>query len=300
MDSDAETRRVVICGGSGAVGQRLAKSLVADGRDVVIVSRSPGGYKGPGRAIAWEELAPSLDGAAGVVNLAGAPVAQRWTKRALKMIERSRVESVEKVVAALRQADRPPQAWVQASAVGYYGDRGDEELAENAPPGEGVLASICQAWEAAAAVEVEGVRQAIVRIGVVFERDAGAWPVLRRLARFGLGGRAGDGRQWVPWIAAEDLTRIFRLALDDERASGVINAASPRIARNADVMRFARAQADMPIGLPAPAWGIRLARKTVGVPDEIALASQRAVPNRLAELGFTFAHPALTPQAISA
>ena len=147
-------------------------------------------------------------------------------------------------------------------------------------------------------MDLPGVRQTVVRIGVVFEARAGAWPVLKRLARFGLGGRAGSGRQWVPWIAADDLIRVFRLALEDDRVSGVLNAVSPGIERNADVMRFARERAGMPLGLPAPAWGIRLGRRVAGVPDEVALFGQRAVPRRLEALGFAFEHPALTPAAV--
>ena len=285
--------RVFIAGGSGALGRPLAASLADDGVEPVTVSRSPGRYVGPGRAVSWDDLQRELSGAAGVVNLTGESVAQRWTRRSIARMTSSRVEATRRVVVALREADRPPPVWVQASAVGIYGDRGEEELDESSPPGEGVLADICRAWEAAADVDVAGVRRVVVRIGVVLQEDAGAWPVLTRLAKLGLGGKAGDGRQFVPWISGEDMTRVFRFCLDDQRVHGVVNAVAPGVVRNAELMAHVRRRVGRSMGVPTPAWGIRVARHVLGVPDEPALASERVVPRRLEAMGFAFREPTL-------
>ena len=273
--------RHVICGGTGAIGRRLAASLEADGRDVTIVGRH-----GP---TTWDELPRVIEAAASVVNLAGKPVGCRWTASNLRAITASRVKTTAAVRRAVEGADRPPRAWVQASAVGLYGSRGDEVLDESEAgeaAGEGVLADVCRAWEA----EATGAR--IARIGVVLQRDAGAWPVLTRLAKIGLGGRAGDGRQWVPWVDVRDAVRALRLLID-RGGAGAFNVCSPGPVRNAELMRQARRAVGARAGLATPAWAIRVARRVAGVPDEPALASLRCVPRRLLDAGFRFDHPTL-------
>ena len=270
--------RHVICGGTGAIGRRLAASLEADGHNVTIVGR-----RGP---TTWDELPRVIEGAASVVNLAGKPVACRWTRVNLREIARSRVETTAAVRRAVEGADRPPRAWVQASAVGFYGSRGDDVLDESEAAGEGVLADICRAWEAEATGAI------VARVGVVLQRDAGAWPVLKRLARLGLGGRAGDGRQWVPWLDVRDAVRALRFVVGHGGA-GAFNVCSPNPVTNAELMRQARRAAGVRVGAATPAWAIRLGRRVAGVPDEPALASLRCVPTRLLEVGFEFAHPAL-------
>lgn len=296
--------RYVLCGGSGAIGSALATSLVNDGQEVIVVSRHPAGYHGPGRAVRWDDLASVLDGAKAVANFAGTPVAVRWNKANRQAIVQSRVESVHALAKALATCARPPAAWVQASAVGIYGDREDEILDDTAgPPAPGsrqenFLAQTCRQWEAAAhETSIEGIRQVIVRIGIVMQADAGAGPVLLRLAKFGLGGRAGDGRQWVPWIDARDMTRLLRFVLDDDRCEGIINAVGPNPATNADLMAAFRQVAGRRLGLPAPAWGLGLGRKLIGLPDEAALASTRVVPRRLESIGFAFEHTSLKETA---
>lgn len=294
-----ERNRVVICGGSGTLGQPLAASLVREGREVVIVSRSPDRYAGPGRAIAWEGLAAECDGAAAVVNLAGKSVACRWSVRNRKEIIASRVRSVTRVADAIKACDRPPAVWVQASAIGVYGDRGDEVLEDDAqPPTSGsrawnFLAGVCTSWESAArACRPAQVRQVILCIGVVLQPDAGAWPTLERLAKLGLGGRAGEGRQFVPWIDSRDMMRLFRFVLDSP-LEGTVNAVGPNPVRNEELMAHARRRVGRRLGLRAPAGALRLGQALIGVPAEPALASCRAVPKRLLDFGFEFQHSEL-------
>jgi uncharacterized protein (TIGR01777 family) len=215
-------------------------------------------------------------------------VARPWTRRTLADIRDSRTGTSARVAEAIRQADRPPAVWIQASAVGYYGDRGDDPLGDDAAPGRGTLSDICRAWEAAA-TPVTGVRQVILRIGVVLQRDAGAWPVLRRLARLGVGGPVGNGQQWVPWIDIRDAITGIETTLN-HRVEGPVNLVSPEPVSNARLMQEVRRSVDRRLGLGTPAFALRLGRRILGLPDEAVLHSQRAVPTKLLQLGMAFTH----------
>jgi hypothetical protein len=295
--------RFILAGGSGLLGQALARLLAAEGADVVVLTRSPGGYRGAGRAVAWDgertgDWAAELEGAAGVVNLSGRNVNTRWTAQAKGQLVLSRVESARAVAEAIRGCRVPPAVWVNASAAGIYGDRGDEVLADDAPPappGADFLGDLCRSWEAAvetAEVPV-GVRKAIVRLGVVFSADGGALPLMRRITKLFVGGRLGSGRQWMPWIHIEDATRAMRHVLASAVGHGTYNVSSPNPARNADLMAQLRRVLHRPPAPPAPAWAARLGGSVLGLPMEPALVSQRMVPRRLLEEGFDFRHPEL-------
>jgi hypothetical protein len=290
---------VLITGAGGLVGRTLAAGLRSEGRALRLVSRRPGALaREPGvEAVRWDGIAleaHALAGAAAVVHLAGEPIfggvptaARRermWTSR----IDSTRC-LVERI-AALPPGERPG-ALVCASAVGYYGDRGEETLTEAAPPGAGFLADLCVAWEAEAARAAEhGVRVVSLRFGVVLSRAGGALPVLARVFRLGLGGRLGSGRQWFSWIQLDDAVALARRAIDEAGLAGAVNAVAPGPVRNADFTRAVARALGRPALVPAPAFAVRLA---LGPLAGELLGSRRVLPARAQSLGHRFACPDL-------
>ncbi len=287
--------RVVLAGGSGFLGQALAKPLVAMGHEVVVLTRDPAGYRGPGRAVRWdgrsveESWAALLDGAAALVNLAGRSVDCRRTKGNREEILRSRVDSCEALGAALRLAYRPPAVWVQAGSLAIYGDAGDRVCGESARVPDEYPADVCVAWEEALgrAIRPE-MRWAVLRIGFVLGREGGALPTLARLARLGLGGRIGSGRQWISWIHLEDMTRLFLEAIRNPAIHGICNATGLQPVMNAEFMATLRRALGIPVGLPCPSWLVRAAAPAVGTDPDLALRGRRGLPCRVHELGFRF------------
>jgi len=235
-----------------------------------------------------------------VVHLAGEPVfGGRLSEARKRRIHDSRVESARNIaqgLSELPEADRP-RVFVSASAVGYYGSRGDERLDESAPPGDGFLADVCVDWEAAvAAAEDSGVRCASLRLGVVLAREGGALPGLRRIFSLGLGGRLGSGRQWFPWVHVEDVVSLIVSAVADARYRGAVNATAPEPVTNAELTRELAACLGRPAFFPVPAALLRLA---LGELSEELLGSRRVVPRAALEAGFRFAFPTL-PEALRA
>ena len=287
----SQTDRHVLAGGSGMLGQSLAAALKADGANVVMVTRSPSDFKGVGRPVEWGAgLCRELDGAASVVNLAGFPVNRLWTDANRQKILDSRVKSVT----GIGDCPQRPAAWIQGSAVGFYGDRGDAVLTEAATAGEGFLADVARVWEEKfAEVKETAVRGVVLRTGVVLGKGGGAYPVLRALTKAFLGGRVGDGKQWVPWIHEADWTAATRFLLGRDDLSGPFNLTAPNPVTNGELMAGLRKSLGRPPTLPAPAWAMRLGQKTVGFPAEAVLASTRAVPAALEAAGFTFRFPTL-------
>jgi uncharacterized protein (TIGR01777 family) len=289
---------VVVTGATGLVGRRLLPRLQDEGYAVRALSRHPeGGLAGADEVLAWNgRSAPreALFRARAVVHLAGEPVfAGRLSEPRKRRIRDSRVESardIAQVLADLPEDDRP-DTYVCASAVGYYGSRGDEILSEEAPPGEGFLAEVCIDWEAAAAeASALGVRTASLRIGIVLAREGGALPGLRRLFSLGLGGRLGDGRQWFPWIHVDDLVSLIVTTLADPGYRGPVNATAPEPVRNAELTRELARAVHRPAWFAVPGPVLRLA---LGELAEELLGSRRAVPQRALAAGFRFAYPTL-------
>jgi uncharacterized protein len=283
--------RVTVTGGSGLIGSRLVASLHARSDEVTVLSRS-----GTGGALAWDPLAgpapaAALEGRDAVVNLAGEPIAQRWSAAARRAIRESRVRGTANLVAGMRALEAPPRVLVSASAVGYYGDRGDERLEETAPAGSDFVAEVCSAWEAAALEgRGPGLRVCTLRTGVVLDRRGGALAKMLPAFRLGIGGPVAGGRQYISWIALEDLAGLYLAALDDDRFDGAFNATSPTPVRNAEFSRALGRALHRPALAPVPALALRL---LYGSMAEIVTASQNAVPARALALGHTFAHPAL-------
>ncbi len=288
--------KFVIAGGRGFLGQALARSLAADGHEVVLLSRQAASADGLIRTVAWDgsTLGPwvaELDGARALVNFTGRSIVCLYTPEHRREIIGSRVDSVRVLEAALAGCGRPPSVWLQASAIGIYGDAGDRVCAESAPEGSGFTADVCRAWEGAffGATDGPGPRRVALRIGVVLGRAGGALAPLAGLTRWFLGGAAGSGRQYISWVSLADLCAICRWAIDTPSARGRYNATAPGPVTNAAFMRTLRQALHRPWCPPAPAWAVRLAaRLLLRVEPEFALAGRRCVPRRLLEEGFRF------------
>ena len=288
---------VFVTGATGLIGRSLCEALHRRGDQVTALSRRPGAALPPGvqlllgdpaAAGSWTE---ALSRADAVVHLAGEPVAGgRWTEARKARIAGSRLDSTRLVAQAV--AAGGPRVLVQGSAVGFYGDRGDEPLEESAAPGRGFLADLSVGWEAAAAPAASRARVALVRTGLVLARDGGALPALARPFRLFAGGPLGDGRAWQPWIHLADQVGLLLLALDDPRASGPLNAVAPGPVRQAELARTLARVLHRPCLFAVPEVALRLA---VGEMAEVLLASQRVVPARALALGYRFQFPALEP-----
>ncbi len=286
---------VVVSGGSGLIGRRLVAGLAADGHRARVLSRSPqriSGLPDGAEAAAWdarsaEQLTPLLAGADAVVHLAGEGIADgRWTAERKRRIRDSRVESSAAVAAAIAAAEPRPRVLVQASAVGYYGARGDERLDEKAAPGEDFLGTTCQAWEeASAAVEEAGVRRPVVRTGIVLARDGGALPRMLLPFKLFAGGPAGSGEQYMPWIHLADEVGAIRFLLDRDGAAGPFNLTAPEPLTNREFSRVLGRVLRRPSLLPAPAFALKL---LFGEMSTILLDGQRAVPRALLDAGYRF------------
>ncbi len=292
--------RVVVSGGTGLVGRRLVASLVADGHEVVVLTRDPASLHGelPHRVsvAAWDAeagtLAPrTIAGADAVVHLAGTGVAdKRWSPRRRRSILRSRVgggEAITAAIAALPESDRP-RVVVGGSAVGYYGDRGDELLREDAARGDGFLADVCDAWERS--IVIDGVRTVSLRIGVVLARGGGALARMLPPFRLGAGGRLGSGRQWMSWIHVDDLVALIRHAIEEPALSGAVNATAPEPVTNAEFTKVLGRVLGRPAIIRVPAVALRVA---LGELAGMLLGGQRVDPAAARGSGFTWRYPDL-------
>ncbi|MBP7674752.1 MAG: TIGR01777 family oxidoreductase [Thermoanaerobaculia bacterium] len=287
--------RVVVTGGTGFLGRALVAALAGRGDEAVVVTRDPSraGLPPGARGTGWDGLATAVDGAGAVVNLAGETIAQRWTTAAKARIVGSRAQAAERVGAALRAAKGPPAVLVNASAVGYYGNRGDEELTEESLAGNGFLAETTLAWERAAREAVpDGVRLVLLRTGFVLGEEGGGLSKMLIPFRFGLGGPLGSGRQWVPWIHRDDLVALLLAALDDARFEGPVNATAPAPVPMKELAAALGRVLRRPAFAPAPAFAIRAA---MGEMAALVLDGQRALPGKALALGFSFRFPDLEP-----
>jgi len=285
-----EMRKVLVAGGSGLIGTALRRELAARGWNVVRLVRREARTA---EEVSWEPargemMRGVMEEVDAVVNLSGENVgAGRWTRARREAIWRSRVEATRTLVDAMRHAKQKPKVLVNASAVGIYGDRGDERLSEEAAEGTGFLAEVCRAWEAEARLaESAGVRVVILRLGVVLAEEGGALAKMLPVFRLGLGGRIGTGRQWMSWIAREDALRGMVHAIEQRGCAGVFNLTSPEPVTNAEFARRLGAALRRPAVLPVPAAVVRMALGQMG--EEALLASARAVPQRLLAGGFEF------------
>ncbi|MFN0051536.1 MAG: epimerase [Planctomycetales bacterium] len=304
MTTCAESKRVVIAGGSGFLGVSLATHLTAAGWSVVVLSRRPPKPSGPWRHVSWDARTlggwrQELDGANGLINLAGRSVDCLKTPDHQDEILRSRVEATRVLGLALRAVDRPPPVWVQMSTAHIYGDPPQVVCTEGSPLGYGLAPFVGREWEEAFhASALSSQRQVVLRTGFVLGRDRGAGGgALARLqlpVRLGLGGRIGSGTQGMSWIHELDLNRLFERALTDVTMQGAYIASSPNPVPQQTFMRILRRALGMPIGLPAPAWIVRWGvRWLLRTDPELALYGRFVVSQRLLEASFEWRLPSL-------
>lgn len=283
--------KVLVAGATGFIGRHLCSSLIGDGHQVSALSRNAesAGHQLPGihSVHKWNpsvEALPedALEGKDSVVNLVGESVSGLWTSGKRRSIYDSRVKSTVNIISALERASVKPKVLLSASAVGFYGDRGEEIITESSSPGSGFLSDLCVSWEnEALRAEALGVRVVLLRIGFVLGRDGGMLPALLPMARLGLSGALGSGRQWWPWIHIGDVTGMARFALANE-IEGPINVTAPNPVRQKEFIRTLGRLLGRPSFLRTPSFLLNL----VGGVAADSLNSMRALPNRLKQSGY--------------
>jgi hypothetical protein len=295
-------KRVVLAGGSGFLGQALAKELLRRDYEVVVLTRAlrERDEDDEIKEVEWDGeniggWIKCLDGAETVVNLAGRSINCRHTPENLREITESRVNPVRAIAAAICHVKQPPRVWVQAGAVGYYGDCRDQWCDELFPNGKDPLAEVCRLWENAFhAADTLHTRRVLFRIGLVLGSDGGALPMLANLTKWFLGGAAGNGKQYISWIHLADLIQMFLQAIEpDSHLAGTYNAAAPNPATNAEFMRALRHNFYRPWCPPAPAWTVKLISLLTRIEPSLILNGCRCAPKRFLESGFEYQFPDL-------
>ena len=292
--------RLILTGGTGFIGNALRESLVQKGHEVVVFTRQssrenqPGlrtryVYWNPPQGGAWER---ELEGMDGILNLAGEPIAgRRWTTEQKQKILESRAAATQGLVNAVKNAKRKPYFLLSASAVGYYGPHGDEELTEEAPHGRDFLAQVCQAWEAhALRAEDFGIRVVRLRIGIVLEKGGGALGKMLAPFRLGLGGPLGTGEQWMSWIHRDDLVGLVHFLLEKKEIRGAVNGTAPHPVRMKEFSQALGRALHRPAFFPVPGFALKI---LLGEMADMLLTGQRVRPKRVLEAGYSFKFPQL-------
>jgi len=288
--------KILITGASGLIGTALQKSFAEKGYETLLAARSK---PKKSNEIQWDtekgfadEDLPRLDALDAIVHLAGENIAGRWTDEKKRRLMDSRVDGTRNIVETIDKLKNKPKVLINASAIGVYGDRADEILTETSAAGDNFLAEIGKNWEAEAVkAENFGVRVVRLRIGIVLAKDGGALAQMLTPFKFGLGGTIGSGKQWMSWIALEDVVRIVNFALENENLSGAINVVAPNPATNEEFTDTLGATLHRPTFLPLPAFAVNLAFGEMG--NALLLDSTRVVPKKLEEHGFEFDFPDL-------
>ena len=288
--------RVLVSGSTGLLGSALVRALEARGDAVLRLVRSV--KDKPEREVLWNIEKQSiekdkLEGLDAVIHLAGESIAApRWTKEKKRAIRDSRIQGTRLLTDALMGLQNPPRHYLCASAIGYYGSRGDTVLTEDAPPGDGFLATVCRAWEEAAKPAADhGIRVVNLRFGVVLSGDGGALATMVKPFKLGVGGPIGNGKQYMAWIAREDLIGIVLHVLDRETIAGPVNVVAPEPITNKDFTKTMGKVLHRPTAIPTPAFAIRLALGEMA--DEMLLASARVVPEKLKGTDYVYTFPEL-------
>jgi len=298
--------KILVTGSSGLVGTALVSALARGGHTVCRLVRpqtAGGGGAKEGFVVAWNPATGELGGAGvgadAVVNLAGASIADgRWTTQRKELLCSSRIETTRALVSALAKMNARPSVLVSASAIGYYGDRGDETLTEESKPGADFLAGLAQEWEAEALkAEALGIRVVRARFGIIVSREGGALPKMMLPFKLGVGGKLGSGQQWMSWVTLEDVVGVLRFAIENASVRGAINMASPQPLQNAEFTYVLAQAMHRPALFPAPVFALRLALGEMA--DALLLSSQRVLPGAIEKLGYRFLHADL-PLALAA
>jgi uncharacterized protein len=281
--------RILVSGVSGPIGAALVPSLASGGTKIVRLVR---GAAKNAEQVSWEPLAPlspaAVSGFDAVIHLAGESVVGRWTDAKRKAIRDSRVLGTRNLATALSKSDAKPGVLVCASAVGFYGNRGDELLREESPSGQGFLPEVCREWEEASRIAAEaGIRTVNIRIGLVLSPKGGALGNMLTPFKLGLGGRIGSGQQWWSWIHVDDIVGAIHHALDTERLSGAVNLVAPNPIRNVEFTKILASVLGRPALFPVPEFAVRAAFGKRAA-DELLLASQRVEPAKLVASRYSF------------
>jgi len=298
-------KRIILAGGSGFLGNALAKSFLAQQHEVVVLTRTPRHRSDGVREIAWDAKSPGdwtkfMEGAEAVINLTGRSVDCRYTEANRRVIIASRVDSTRALGEAIARCAKPPHVWLNASSATIYRHTFDRAMDENGETGATPEAKdefsieVIRQWERALnEARTPATRKVALRITLVLGADGGVFPVLRRLARFGLGGRMGGGRQFVSWIHLADFCRAVEWLIARDDLSGPINLAAPNPLPNHALMRLMREACHAPFGLPATEWMLEVGAFILRTETELILKSRRVVPGRLMASGFQFQFPKL-------
>lgn len=298
-------RKIIIAGGSGFLGTALARTFVARDAEVFVLTRNPQTRTDGAKDIAWDaktlgDWAALIDGADAVLNLTGKSVDCRYTQKNRRLIIASRVDSTRVVGEAIARCKNPPRVWLNASSATLYKHDPTQPADESGPTGatpeakDAFSIDVIRQWERALdEARTPRTRKVALRISMVFGLQSGVFPVLRRLARFGLGGKLGSGRQFVSWIHEEDFCRAIEWVLDHENLTSPVNLAAPNPLPNAEMMRLVRKQCGAPFGLPATEWMLEIGAFFLRTETELIIKSRRVVPGKLSASGFRFHFPQL-------
>jgi uncharacterized protein (TIGR01777 family) len=285
--------RVLVSGASGPIGSALLSSLKSQGFAVTRLVRKAA--VGPDQVV-WDPsrpLPPELvSGFDAVIHLSGESIVGRWTEAKKRRIIESRVQGTGHIAQALAKAAQRPRVFISASAVGYYGNRGDEILREDSPSGDGFTAEVCRLWEGATEpASAAGIRTAQMRFGVVMSAEGGALPKMLPPFRLGLGGRLGSGRQWSSWVSIDDVVGAILHVLNHDTMEGPVNVVSPNPVTNTDFTSTLASVLHRPAIFPVPAFAVKLIFGEMG--EELFLGSQRVEPAKLVATGYQFKQPEL-------
>lgn len=287
--------KVLITGATGLIGSALQSSLRAKGHDLLLASRSEHNDRSYVRwhPVSGFEDISQIEGVDAVIHLAGESIsALRWTDEKKKAIRDSRVLGTRNIVDAISDLDKRPRVLVAASAIGFYGDRGDEELTETSKPGKTFLADVCREWESESRrAEDSGVRTVLLRTGIVLSKDGGALATMLLPFKLGLGGVVGSGKQWMSWISLVDHISIIEYVLENESVRGAVNSVSPGPVTNEEFTRVMGEVLYRPTFLPVPEFAVNLMFGEMG--EALLLDSIRVIPKRLDDAGFEFKYPDL-------
>ncbi|HEX3890288.1 MAG TPA: TIGR01777 family oxidoreductase [Verrucomicrobiae bacterium] len=305
------SRRIILAGGSGFLGQALAKTFLKQNYEVIILTRSPCARNDPAKETAWDaksfgEWTKFIDGAEAVINLTGKSVDCRYNEKNRRAIIASRVDSTQVLGEAISNCKQPPRIWLNASSATIYKHTFDKPMDESGETGATPEAhdefsiEVIRKWERALdEAQTPVTRKVALRITMVFGKDGGVFPVLRRLTRFGLGGKMGSGKQFVSWIHVDDFLRAVEWLIAKNDLIGAINLAAPNPLPNRDMMRLMREAGGVPFGLPATEWMLEVGAAFLRTETELILKSRRVVPGRLLASGFQFQFPDLREALIN-
>ena len=288
--------KIAVTGATGLIGSALGKRLHKQGNEILAITRRKN-LSSPYAVVHWdvergEFDATALEGIDAVVHLAGETIAERWSAKKKALIRSSRVEGTKLLVEGLKSLSKRPSVLVSSSALGFYGNRGDEELDESAAPGTGYLPEICQDWESEAARAKElDMRVVSMRSGIALSTKGGALAKMLLPFKLGLGGPVGSGRQWMSWIHIDDVVGGYHFALHQPEFSGVANLTAPQPARNAEFTKALGRALSRPAFLPAPGFALKLVFGEMA--QDLLLDGQKVLPRRLEQAGYKFQHPGL-------